>query len=66
MTHDTGKPRILMLGDAPIYQLEQWNAFQQRVEIIAADLSSRETFIQSLRDNRCVAASFLALRRLPA
>lgn len=60
MLRNNGKPRILMLGDAPIYQLEHWNAFQQRAEIVSADLSSRDAFMQSLRDNRCVSPPLLA------
>lgn len=48
----TQKPRLLMLGDPPQLQLEQWNRFQQRFDIVRADLSDRETFLQSLRDQK--------------
>lgn len=48
----TQKPRLLMLGDPPQHQLEQWNRFQQRFDIVHADLSDRETFLQSLRDQK--------------
>ncbi|KWU44741.1 the Apo forms of Rhodotorula Graminis D-mandelate dehydrogenase At 1.8a [Rhodotorula sp. JG-1b] len=49
---DASKARILVLGDMPIYQKEQWDAFCKRFEVIPADLSSRENFQQSLRDER--------------
>lgn len=46
------KPRLLMLGDPPQHQLEQWNRFQQRFDVVCADLSDREAFLQSLRDKK--------------
>lgn len=48
------RPRILMLGDPPYLRLEQWKQFQQRFEVISPDLSSRESFMQALREKRCV------------
>ena len=48
----TQKLRLLMLGDPPQHQLEQWNRFQQRFDIVRADLSDRETFLQSLRGQK--------------
>lgn len=55
---NASKARILVLGDTPTYQKEQWDAFCKRFEVIPADLSSRENFQQSLRDERCVDAPY--------
>lgn len=62
---DASKARILVLGDMPIYQKEQWDAFCKRFEVIPADLSSRENFQQSLRDERCVDAPYNPTRVRP-
>ncbi|GAA5867436.1 hypothetical protein JCM3774_002903 [Rhodotorula dairenensis] len=48
----SGKPRVLVLGDSPVYRKEQWTAFCDRFEVVPADLSSRSNFQQSLRDER--------------
>lgn len=43
-----------MLGNPPYLRLEQWKQFQQRFEVVSPDLSSREGFMQALREKRCV------------
>ncbi|GAA5868591.1 hypothetical protein JCM8547_003197 [Rhodosporidiobolus lusitaniae] len=46
----SSRPRVLLLGEAPIYQLDLWKAFQQKFDVVSADLSSRDGFIEALNN----------------
>jgi hypothetical protein len=46
------RPTVLLLGEPPIYQTALWETFQTNFEVIQDTSSSREEFIQALKDNK--------------
>lgn len=55
------RPRVLLLGDPARHLDDLWSDFQQKFEVIPANLTTHDEFKQALREKRCVL--FLALTR---
>ncbi|GAA6041349.1 hypothetical protein JCM8097_007676 [Rhodosporidiobolus ruineniae] len=46
------RPRILLLGHPPKFQLDKWTQFKRDFEVIEAELTTRDAFFEALKEKR--------------